>query len=109
MRRGDESIFFSGPAPDAKSALEAAVRDMGGRIANSTDGYGRSEFVSRWLRFVDDLEWSIVEDERRIDFRSTSRVGYYDFGVNRKRVRELVRRLLAGDDTNFFREHADSR
>ena len=46
------------------------------------------------LGFADDLECRLCASERLIHVRSTSRVGIYDFGVNRRRVEALRRRLL---------------
>ncbi len=38
------------------------------------------------FRFTDDLEIYIDEQEKKIHFRSASRIGYSDLGTNRKRV-----------------------
>jgi len=53
----------------------------------------RVECRSAWLRFVDDLELQLRAEKGIIAVRSASRVGYSDFGVNRKRV-ETLRRAL---------------
>lgn len=45
------------------------------------------------LGFVDDLEARLSASEGVIHVRSASRVGYYDFGVNRARVEGLRRAL----------------
>lgn len=43
------------------------------------------------MGFVDDIyiKWSAD----RIDFKSASRVGYYDFGVNKKRMRKFANKI----------------
>lgn len=51
------------------------------------------ECRSAWLRFVDDLELQLRAEDGIIAVRSASRVGYSDFGVNRKRV-ETLRQAL---------------
>jgi uncharacterized protein (DUF1499 family) len=43
--------------------------------------------------FVDDMEFRMDEAAGRIDVRSASRTGYYDFGVNRRRVEEIRARI----------------
>lgn len=61
-------------------------------VPETKDNYIRAEFISRVFRFVDDVEFLIVElesEETLIHVRSASRIGYSDFGVNRKRVEEL--------------------
>lgn len=45
--------------------------------------------------FVDDVEFLFDDATKTIHFRSASRVGYSDFGVNRNRM-EDVRNLLEG-------------
>ena len=53
----------------------------------------RFEVRSAIFRFVDDLEFELRSGESEIAVRSSSRVGYSDLGVNRKRV-EQVRAAL---------------
>lgn len=51
------------------------------------DNYLRIEYTSRVFGFVDDLELRMANSKLWV--RSQSRVGYYDFGVNRKRAQTL--------------------
>ena len=51
-------------------------------------GYIHAEVTSAIMRYDDDVEFLFVTDQR-IDVRSSSRIGYYDFGVNRERVDAL--------------------
>ena len=62
---------------------------MGGKITSRSGPYLHAEFRSKWFRFVDDLECIYDEAERKIDVRSAARLGYSDFGVNKKRIDEL--------------------
>ena len=64
-------------------------------LAEAREDYLRAHCRSR-LGFIDDLECWLFEDEGVIHVRSASRVGYYDFGVNRRRVEALRRSLGAG-------------
>ena len=43
------------------------------------------------MRYVDDVEFYINEKNKIIHFRSASRIGYSDLGVNRKRMEEIVK------------------
>lgn len=52
-----------------------------------------AEITSRVFGFVDDLDLIINIEQQIIHVRSASRTGYYDFGVNRRRV-EKLRSLL---------------
>jgi uncharacterized protein (DUF1499 family) len=62
------------------------------RIVAEGDGYLRAECRSL-LGFVDDLELRLLPNERTIAVRSAARLGYYDFGLNRRRVERLRQRL----------------
>ncbi len=61
-------------------------------ITQSEDLYLRAEFKSRLFGFVDDVEFLADEEGGSLHVRSASRLGYSDFGVNRRRV-EKIRRL----------------
>ena len=41
------------------------------------------------IGFVDDVTFVVQEASQTIDVKSTSRLGFYDFGVNRRRVEAL--------------------
>lgn len=49
--------------------------------------YLHSTFHSTVFGFVDDVEWLV--ENNRIHVRSASRIGYSDFGVNRKRIERI--------------------
>jgi uncharacterized protein (DUF1499 family) len=51
--------------------------------------YVHGVFTSKWLKFKDDLELYIDENTNLLHFKSGSRLGYYDFKVNRKRVEQF--------------------
>jgi len=62
-------------------------------IVTATDNYIHVECKSRIFRFIDDLELYFNSSNGIISIRSASRIGYSDFGANRRRV-ELLRREL---------------
>jgi uncharacterized protein (DUF1499 family) len=89
-------LRFGGSAAEALAALRKAVESMeGARIIRAEPGYLYAEFTSRWLGFVDDVEFAVDEAARVIHVRSASRLGRRDFGVNRARV-EAIRARLTG-------------
>lgn len=74
-------------------AIEQVALELpGAKTAVKEGNYLRIECTSKIMRFVDDLELKIEGD--KLIVRSESRVGYSDFGVNRKRAEQL-RSLLA--------------
>lgn len=64
-------------------------------IVLSNDTQLHAEATSAVFRFVDDLHLFLDRSSGRIDIRSASRVGYYDFGVNRRRVESIRDTLKA--------------
>jgi uncharacterized protein (DUF1499 family) len=49
----------------------------------------RVEFRTRVLRFVDDAQFVFDDSTKTIHFRSASRLGYSDLGVNRRRMEDI--------------------
>lgn len=64
-------------------------------IVSESDNYLHVEFKSTVMGFVDDMEF-YFPGEKVIHLRSASRLGYSDFGVNSKRVKQL-RELFVGE------------
>ncbi len=80
---------------EAKEVLKDAIRSMPRtKLVEEEDAYLHYEFTSLLLRFVDDVEFVLDDETKTIHFRSASRTGYGDFGVNRQRMEE-IRRLVA--------------
>jgi uncharacterized protein (DUF1499 family) len=89
-----ESLQLAIQAADAWTSVEQAVRDLPRtRIVSNSADYIHAECASSLLGFVDDLELHLRPDDGVIAVRSASRLGYSDFGVNRRRV-ETLRTLL---------------
>lgn len=74
-----------------RSVLEATE---GVRIVQATPDYLRAEARTRWLGFVDDLEFWVDPVDGVIHLRSASRLGGRDFGTNRERIEEIRSRYL---------------
>jgi uncharacterized protein (DUF1499 family) len=84
-----DPIPFLGPAEEAREALETVLRSQPrATIVASSGIVVRAEFRTR-LGFVDDVEFRIDEAAREIHVRSASRKGYWDLGVNRRRVEAI--------------------
>ncbi|MCG9596500.1 DUF1499 domain-containing protein [Vibrio sp. Isolate25] len=77
-------------------AIEQVALELSGAKAAVKEGnYLRIECTSKIMRFVDDLELKLEGDQLIV--RSESRVGYSDFGVNRKRAEQLREALQASN------------
>ncbi len=74
--------------------LEDIITQLPGtQVIEKSPHYLYVEFRSSFFRFVDDVEFSVERESRRIHFRSASRVGHSDMGANRTRM-ELIRSLF---------------
>ena len=79
---------------EAKEVLKEVIRSLPRtKLLEEDESYLHYEFTSLLLRFVDDVEFLFDDETKTIHFRSASRTGYGDMGVNRKRM-EQVRTLV---------------
>lgn len=92
-----QPILFIGTSTEAQTRLVKILNEWKHtKITVTQDNYIRAEFVSKVFRFVDDVEFYFPETEGKettIHIRSASRVGYSDFGVNRKRIEQIRNHL----------------
>lgn len=85
---------YSGPASDARAKLVDVLKHMPRTKIVSADATTiRAEFTTAIFRFTDDATFVIDDSTKTIRFRSASRVGRSDLGVNRKRM-ETIRAAL---------------
>ncbi len=88
-------IDYEGSRQKARKRIKAVIVSLPrAEIITDTADYIRAEFTSAVMRFVDDVEFYFPDDDAVIHVRSASRLGYWDFGVNRKRVR-IIRKQFA--------------
>jgi uncharacterized protein (DUF1499 family) len=85
--------FADAPASAYERARRALLAEPRITIVDSRPGYLRAEARTRAFRFVDDVELLVDSAARRIHFRSSARIGYNDWGVNRRRMERIARRL----------------
>ncbi|KJG25903.1 DUF1499 domain-containing protein [Photobacterium angustum] len=71
---------------------QVALQLPGAKIADQSDHYLHIEATSKVFRFIDDFE--VEKKAEQLQVRSASRVGYSDFGVNRKRVETFRNQLI---------------
>jgi uncharacterized protein (DUF1499 family) len=85
-----EPIRYRKSRAEAKEALKEAIRSMPRmKLVEEDESYLHYEATSLLLRFVDDVEFLFDDEVKTIHFRSASRTGYGDLGVNRKRMEQL--------------------
>lgn len=83
--------------PDSamQQITELAAGLPGAETVRLESDYAWVEFRSRWIGYVDDVEFELDREAAVIHVRSASRTGYSDLGVNRERVDRI--RLLWDD------------
>lgn len=98
LRHFIEPLRYEGTRQQARDRLLAAIRTIKrSRVVEAGDLYIHAEFTSAFFRFVDDAEFYLDDTSKIIHMRSASRIGYGDFGVNRKRLEALKAAFLLGN------------
>jgi uncharacterized protein (DUF1499 family) len=93
-RHAIDPLRYEGTAEKARELLIEAVSGMKrSRIVAAEERYLLAEFTSSLFRFVDDVEFLLDDGTKMIHVRSASRIGYYDLGVNRRRVEKIRSRF----------------
>ena len=89
-----QPITFEGSLELAKERLHRVINSMRGtRIITQDVVYWHVEFTTQLLRFIDDVEFYFDGSQSLIHVRSASRQGYWDLGVNRRRVETIRSRF----------------
>ena len=90
-----EPFRLAGPPVEAWRMTQSLVATLPRtKIITVENNYLHAESRSALFGFVDDLELHLRPEERIIAVRSAARLGYADFGVNRKRVEQLRSELF---------------
>lgn len=88
--------FKPGGSAESLKALVTALNAMPGiTVVEQKPDYLYAQAQTRWLKFVDDLEFWVNPASAVIELRSASRLGREDFGVNRQRIEALRAAYLA--------------
>ena len=85
--------FHDQPAEAMRRLKQALLSEKRVTIIKEQPDYLRAEVRSLIFRFVDDVEFTLQVDQGLIQVRSSARIGYTDFGVNRRRI-ERIRRIF---------------
>ncbi len=80
-------ISFNGDLSEAmKIAKEIIEQTPGWQIVSKENDYLHVTATTTFMRYVDDVELYFDEGSNQLHFRSASRIGYSDLGVNRNRM-----------------------
>jgi len=82
--------FKHDAAASSMEALTTVLQAMPGvTVVEIRQDYLYAQAQTRWLKFVDDMEFWVNPELGVIDVRSASRLGRKDFGVNRQRIEAI--------------------
>jgi len=85
-----EPLVYKGSPEEAGTRLLGVIQGIKrAKLVTAQERYLHVEFTSAVFRFVDDAEFFIDDNQKLIHLRSAARLGYYDFGVNRKRMEKI--------------------
>lgn len=89
-------LEIRGDGPATIAQIKAITQaQVGVSVVKSTQDYLYLHYTSRWMRYVDDVEFWFDPANMVIQVRSASRLGKGDLGVNRARI-ESLRATLNG-------------
>ena len=101
-----EPFPYRGSSAEAMARLAAVIEAMPRtKIVERGPHILRAEFRTFVFRFVDDAVFVPDEERKTIEFRSASRLGRSDLGVNRRRL-EGIRDRLTGTDARGGRKES---
>ena len=87
-------IHFEDSLEQAKDKIYLVLNSMhDAKIITQKDLYWHVEFTTRIFRYIDDVEFYFDASSSLVHVRSASRRGYWDLGVNRRRV-EAIRLMF---------------
>ncbi|MBM7580229.1 DUF1499 domain-containing protein [Jeotgalibacillus terrae] len=88
-----EPFPYRGSKEESKKRIKSILESMNNIvIKNENDHMVYAIATSSFFKFKDDIDFLFSDEEKVIHYRSASRVGYSDMGVNKKRmntIREL--------------------
>ncbi|NJK40559.1 MAG: DUF1499 domain-containing protein [Acaryochloridaceae cyanobacterium SU_2_1] len=89
-------LTYGGSAQEGWKKLKSILAGIGSaEIVTETKEYLYTEFTSKLLGFVDDVEFYLDAKNSVIQVRSASRLGQSDLGANRARIEAIRQQLKA--------------
>ncbi len=95
LDRGAAPLRFEGDPAQAMARLRRTLAGFPEARILGSDAGGINAVFTTTVGFEDEVAFRIDPKQQRIDYRSRSLIGLFDFGKNRSRMRELVERFGA--------------
>ena len=85
-----DALSYTGSLTDAKNAMKATISAMKRTQLKAEEAdYLHFTFKTALGGFIDDVEFEFDDTNKKIHFRSASRVGYSDMGANKRRMKKV--------------------
>jgi len=85
-----EPLSYIGTRQESMDKMLKAFKTYGTHdLVTMDDNYVHAVFITGFFKFRDDLELYFDDKAKLIHYRSASRLGYSDMGLNRNRSNEL--------------------
>jgi len=85
-----EPFAYLGDFKNSKDVIIQIINEFkGAKIITNNEKYIHAVFTTSTMKFKDDVEFYFDDSNNIIHFRSASRIGYSDNGLNRNRYDEL--------------------
>ena len=89
-------FVFETSTEEAQAALKRIIQAMKRtKIVKETAGYLHVEYKIALMNYIDDVEFYFDDSQKVIHLRSASREGYWDLGVNRRRIEQIRKKWQA--------------
>lgn len=89
-----QPLAYTSSSTEALTKLKSVIQSLPRtEIITESANYLYAEFTSNLMGYVDDVEFLVDENTKKIHVRSASRLGKSDLGVNRNRI-ETIRSLF---------------
>lgn len=90
-----EAFPFRKGIENSKDLIKKSISTIeNAKLIREEDNYLYYEFTTPIMRFVDDVEFYFNMESNKIEFRSASRIGHSDLGLNRKRMENIRVRYM---------------
>jgi uncharacterized protein (DUF1499 family) len=90
-KRVDTLPFKESQQATMEALVKAVSQVPGSEIKVRDDNYLYVVFTTPTMRFHDDAEFWLDPEQSKVHFRSQSRVGYSDVGLNKKRYLKITK------------------
>ena len=91
-------IFQTWKVDDSEKAFTELIQILENtprlQIIKKEKHYIQAIATSRIMKFIDDIEIKKINQDNILQVKSSSRLGFYDLGVNKRRVQTLRFRLI---------------